>query len=630
LFADETVVVSDEAARTDADTTPASVTVIPIDDRLARSSDLASVLETTTGANVSSFGGLGDYSAVSLRGSSWRQVEIFLDGIPLNPDGSSTVNLAEIPLWAFDRVEVYRSGAPPQFLAAPIGGVVNLVTRDGPGSPSVGIAGGDHRTARIDSSGGGKVGPVEALAFGEFFTTAGDFRYWNDGGTLYDDADDRFEDRANNDKTEVFFHTRLEARPGNVRLRLLDSFVARDSGLPGNALYVAEAARLDTLRNLVALEAAGGSAPWRYTLRGWGVNRTETLDDPLEEVSIDGGHTVGTTSLGVSGHLAWAPSATAVPALTGSAQKDNALNGNERHERNVFVGAASVDLRFANDAVLISPVVQTTALDDATGAQLSVDPRVGLLARLVDPLALKANVGRYFRPPDLLELYGEQGATMGNPDLVPERGISADAGARWHLPDRTLTGTLEATLFRRQVENLIVFVENAQRVSFPVNLSAARIQGAELSCDLQLGEILGSTTALTATHSENLDDDPAVAGNQIPRVPRWDLDQTTRLHLGDVVTLGHTWSFVDGNTWDATNFYWAPPRSIHDVFVRVQPRGGWPEIELDVMNVFDNVRETIDPNPLDDVPDEATVALTDFQGYPLAGRTFLLHLRFGA
>jgi iron complex outermembrane receptor protein len=622
-------VVSDDAARTDADTTPASVTVIPVGDR-SRSADLASVLETTTGATVSSFGGLGDYSAVSLRGSSWRQVEIFLDGIPLNPDGGSTVNLAEIPLWAFDRVEVYRSGAPPQFLAAPIGGVVNLVTRDEPGSPTLGIAGGAHDTARIHQTAGGSIGPVEALAFGEFFTTAGDFRYWNDGGTLYDDSDDRFEERANNDKTEVFFHTRLEARPAGVRLRFLDSFVARDSGLPGNALYVAEAARLDTVRNLAALEAAGGGAPWRYTLRGWGVHRTETLDDPLEEVSIDGGHTVGTTSMGGVGHVAWAPSAAVVPALTASARKDKALAGEERHERTVWVGAASVDFRAAGDAVLVSPVVQATALEDAMDALVSFDPRVGLLVRPALPLTLKANVGKYFRPPDLLELYGEQGAVMGNPDLVPERGIAADAGVRLRLPRGVLTGTLEATLFWREVEDLITFVENAQRVSFPVNLGAARFQGAEVAFDLHLGSMIDSATALTATHSENLENDPAVAGNQIPRVPRWDLDQTTRVHLGAAVSVGHTWSFVDGNTWDATNFYWAPPRSLHDLFVRVHPRGGWPEIELDVMNVFDNLRETIDPNPLDEVADEAIVALTDFQGYPLAGRTWLLHLRFGA
>jgi outer membrane receptor protein involved in Fe transport len=328
------------------------------------------------------------------------------------------------------------------------------------------------------------------------------------------------------------------------------------------------------------------------------------------------------------GHLAWAPNPSVVPALTASARKDHALASEESHERTVLVGAASVDLRFANDAVLLSPVVEATQLiQPDVPSDGAVEPRVGLLVRPVDVLALKANVGRYFRPPDLLELYGEQGATMGNPELVPERGIAADAGARWHLPRGTFWGTVEATLFWREVEDLIVFVENAQRVSFPVNLGAARFRGAEVAFDLHLEPYVDSATALTATHSENLE--PGLEGNQIPRVPRWDLDQTTRVHIGNAITVGHTWSFVDGNTWDATNFYWAPPRSIHDLFVRVHPRGGWPEIELDVLNVFDNIRDTIDPNPLDDVPDEAIVALTDFQGYPLAGRTWLVHLRFG-
>jgi outer membrane receptor protein involved in Fe transport len=631
VFADETVVVSDDAPRVDAEATPASVTVIPIDEHLARGADLASVLDATTGAHVSSFGGLGDYSAVSLRGSTWRQVEVFLDGVPLNPDGGTTVNLAEIPLWAFDRVEVYRSGAPPELLAAPIGGVVNLVTREDPGPPTLGAAGGDHRTARLDQTAGGSVGPIDVLAFSELFTTAGDFRYWNDGGTLYDTTDDRFADRANNDKTELFFHTRLEAHPAGLRLRLVDSFVARDSGLPGNALYVAKAARLDTVRNLEALDATGGRAPWRYTLRAWGVHRRETLSDPLEEVTLDGGgHSIETTSAGVVAHVAWAPSAHVVPALTASARKDHVVASDDSHERTVLTGAGSFDLRFAHDAILVSPVVQATALEaEATGALLSVDPRVGALFRPSRALALKANVGRYFRPPDLLELYGEQGTTVGNPDLVPERGITADIGARWQLPARTLTGTIEATLFWNEVQDLVVFVENAQRVGFPVNLGAARIRGAEVALDVHLGSILDSTTAVTATSSENRETAAAVAGNQIPRVPRWDVDQTTQIHLGDAVVVGHAWSFVDGNTWDAPNFYWAAPRSIHDAFVRVHPSGGWPELELDVLNLFDHVTETIDPNPLDAVPDRATVALTDFQGYPLAGRTWLVHLRFG-
>ncbi len=66
----------------------ASLTVIPVDERLARDASVAGVLERVAGARVLSLGGLGDFSAVGIRGSSLRQVQVFIDGIPLNPDGS--------------------------------------------------------------------------------------------------------------------------------------------------------------------------------------------------------------------------------------------------------------------------------------------------------------------------------------------------------------------------------------------------------------------------------------------------------------------------------------------------------------------------------------------------------------
>lgn len=93
---------------------PTSVTIIEVDERLSAAADLADVIETATGTTVVQLGGLGDLSAVSIRGSSLRQVQVFLDGVPLNPDGSATVNLAELPLGAFSRVEVYRSSPPPE------------------------------------------------------------------------------------------------------------------------------------------------------------------------------------------------------------------------------------------------------------------------------------------------------------------------------------------------------------------------------------------------------------------------------------------------------------------------------------------------------------------------------------
>ena len=109
-----------------------SVTVIPVDETLPSGADVGSVVESASGTVVRRLGGLGDYSAVSIRGSSFRQVQVYLDGVPLNPDGSATVNLSELPLSAFERVEIYRGNAPPSFAAAPIGGVCLLYTSPSP------------------------------------------------------------------------------------------------------------------------------------------------------------------------------------------------------------------------------------------------------------------------------------------------------------------------------------------------------------------------------------------------------------------------------------------------------------------------------------------------------------------
>ena len=128
-----------EADRDPGSNTSASVTVVAVDETLSAAEDVAGVVESASGTVVRRLGGLGDYAAVSIRGSSFRQVQVYLDGVPLNPDGSSAVNLSELPLSAFSRVEIYRGNAPPRFGAAPIGGVLNLVTADTPAQPAAAL-----------------------------------------------------------------------------------------------------------------------------------------------------------------------------------------------------------------------------------------------------------------------------------------------------------------------------------------------------------------------------------------------------------------------------------------------------------------------------------------------------------
>ncbi len=68
----------------------------------ARPSDaLPEIVARSAGATVRTLGGLGNFSSVSLRGSSGQHVPIFLDGVPLGQSMGGLVNLADLPLETF-------------------------------------------------------------------------------------------------------------------------------------------------------------------------------------------------------------------------------------------------------------------------------------------------------------------------------------------------------------------------------------------------------------------------------------------------------------------------------------------------------------------------------------------------
>jgi outer membrane receptor protein involved in Fe transport len=147
-LADESIVVAAPAGPSPG-ATAASLTVLPLGPDAPPGEDLAGVLDTASGTTIRRLGGLGDFAAVSLRGSTFRQVEVHLDGVPLNPDGGSAVNLSELPVSAFDRVEVYRGLAPVAFGSGAIGGVLNLVTPTRPAPASVSARLGSFGTAGV-------------------------------------------------------------------------------------------------------------------------------------------------------------------------------------------------------------------------------------------------------------------------------------------------------------------------------------------------------------------------------------------------------------------------------------------------------------------------------------------------
>src|SRR6187551_3585763 len=74
----------------------------------------AAVLSRVPGVQVSETGGASDLSTASVRGATSAQTPVYLAGVRLNDDVTGTADLSLVPLWMIQRVEIYRSAAPPE------------------------------------------------------------------------------------------------------------------------------------------------------------------------------------------------------------------------------------------------------------------------------------------------------------------------------------------------------------------------------------------------------------------------------------------------------------------------------------------------------------------------------------
>lgn len=123
--------VTVEAKRPDWESklSPGTVTVIRPDDYKGEQKTLPELLKMVPGVHVREVNGKGQYTTVSVRGSTAAQVGVFVDGILTNLGGDAAVDISTIPVGNVERIEVYRGYIPARFGGTYMGGVINVVTK---------------------------------------------------------------------------------------------------------------------------------------------------------------------------------------------------------------------------------------------------------------------------------------------------------------------------------------------------------------------------------------------------------------------------------------------------------------------------------------------------------------------
>ena len=279
------------AAATELQDRTAFATVLPTADAPASVTTLGEALSDAVGVQVRRFGGLGDFSTVSLRGSSAGQVQLYLDGVPLSRAQNEVVNLATLPLDAVERVEVYRGTTPLAFAQSGPGGVVNVVTRRPGTEPltAASVSYGSFDTRKLDLARSARTGPWEYLAFAHYLGSEGDFTFRDDRGTTDEPRDDQDVRRVNNAFNLGDVTARVGWRPtGPLAASLTSDTFVESRGVPGVGNVQARDTHLDDVRQLgdFDLALAPGRLPVDASAKLYTVYEHVAFDDPHGELGL--------------------------------------------------------------------------------------------------------------------------------------------------------------------------------------------------------------------------------------------------------------------------------------------------------------------------------------------------------
>lgn len=482
-------------------------TVIEAEDYRGEVETLQGLLDDAVGVQVRSFGGPGQLSEISIRGSTGQQVIVLLDGVRLNTAQTGTVDLSTIPLSIVDRIEVSRGGGATQAGSGAIGGVVNIVTQrpSGASRTSAALSGGSFGSWRGSLSHSAGAGPVDYGVSYTGFSTQGDWEF--SSVEIRAAGQDTVEsvplERVNNgvESHSALLQLAGELAPG-LRLAGFDQMYFVSRGQPGpdaepEAPYGGQSrtAHERQTRNVAQLKLEAD---------GWerlpDAVRVESQISYLYEKSrfrdpmpVDGLDPIATQQRNRS--ASWRGLAEIEHETFGVEQlawvafdvRYDALSSHEAGSHNRWNTAVTLrdELGFWGGRFELIPSLRWDYADDFGSEWI---PHVGVIVSPLAWLRLKANGGRSYRVPDFDELFfPDKGFIRGNPNLKPEQAWNADVGLEFGIeklgPIENLQ--LQVAYFYQDIENSIVFQRISGTTVAPTNTNDATVQGVELA--LRLG-----------------------------------------------------------------------------------------------------------------------------------------------
>jgi iron complex outermembrane receptor protein len=350
---------------------------------------------------------------LSIRGGSFEQVLVLVDGVPVNDRQTGHFHLdVAVPLDAVERIEILRGPASAVYGSSAVGGVVNIVTRRRIAEFSARAQGGSFGAFAFGAEAGGSVNAMSIRI-----------------GAEHDAADGH---RAGTDHAITQARVSLDAPIARGSLRADAGFAARDFGA---SEFYAPFDSYEETRTATA-SAAWRSRPARLVIEPRVSFRRHDDDFILQRADPSFYRNVHITNETDAELVARWQAGPRIAIAGGGSANRSTIDSNslgERVERRIagFAEAAIGDVA----AGLLTLGVR---LDDhsAFGSFLSSSAAAGY--RASPALRVRASAASGFRAPSWTDRYYEDPANIGSPDLEVERFWTAELGVEATVGRSTL------------------------------------------------------------------------------------------------------------------------------------------------------------------------------------------------
>jgi len=446
----------------------ASVVVLPVEGKVLTLESPQELLRQDSSVYLEERGEGGGQADLVLRGGSFEQALVLLNGFRIDDSQTAHHNLdLPVPLDAMDSIQVLHGAGSTLHGADALSGVVDFLTA-APAANSLRLRSG------YGSFGENEESLLAALARRQWSSRLTTNRNFSTG--FMPDRDYRNEDAS----SESWVSSRL----GITDLL----FAASDRSFGANQFY----GPYNSWERTKGWFASGRQEFGSRTVAAFGYRRHADEFVLLRNAPsvYENNHIDGSWQASLRHTL---PVANSSVLLFGLESDGDSIHSNNLglHARNRGAGYVDLDLRPAKSRWNLSVGLREELFSG--GLQSVFSPHLAGSLRLANQLKLRASSGYGFRLPTYTDLYYSDPATIGNSNLKPESAWSGEAGADWTPSSRF---SLSATGFYSRQHNTIDYLRAA---SLPnshlpadctvntwcaVNLSGLRFAGAETSATL--------------------------------------------------------------------------------------------------------------------------------------------------